>query len=96
MSGSEKEAELKSSDSAVNNVEGHSEGGAEVYIDPVKENKMMRKFDVSRRRFYLHVTMNSANSLIVLVHWVDGAFLSHGKSGSVRLGVTHLNFIELI
>lgn len=49
MSGSEKEAELKSSDSALNNGEGNSEGGVELYsIDPVKENKMMRKFDVSR------------------------------------------------
>ena len=45
MSGLEKE--LKSSDSAeLPNVEGSSDGAAELYIDPVKETKMMRKFDV--------------------------------------------------
>ncbi|TVY50609.1 putative transporter [Lachnellula cervina] len=66
MSGSEKEAELKSSDSALNNGERNSEGGVELYsIDPVKENKMMRKFDFYciglMGLFYLMANLDRSN-----------------------------------
>lgn len=43
---SEKEVESKSQDAELHAPEGSSDGVTEIYIDPVKEGKMMRKFDV--------------------------------------------------
>jgi hypothetical protein len=49
MSGLEKES--KSADDALKNAEGSSDGATELHIDPIKEAKMMRKFDVCWQRY---------------------------------------------
>jgi hypothetical protein len=89
---SDTEKETKSLGTDLNNVEG-STGAAEVYIDPVKEAKMMRKFDVREfgRALWKLLTLTTD-----LLHRHDGSILFDGKLGSVWLAeICFMDFADL-
>lgn len=78
---SESEKDTKALDADLNNVEG-STGASELYIDPIKEAKMMRKFDVCEACHVLRELLIRAADLL---YRYDGPVLSNGKFGPVCL-----------